>query len=270
MAILFLLFISAGCGTIEKQRRDQRAQEAAQNRNSYRKSLPTCAGAEWFNECEPHILADFKKVKVFIKEQLLFDGKQRKSSLGIVKTSVKEELEKLGYEVDFGRTIAYDEFDKEVYLCSIADKTDDNLLEVKHNGPLFKKLINEDAGLNDYDVLLFLEYHIGSIGYQEEGAQVKYQLYDVRREKMIFWSNYYSSDFKEKKTGKSYNKKIGDKLYLATSYWFEGSDASVVRGALKEAFNYLPVRSAGTVKPQDFYGFKKLNCKVIDAMLIWK
>ncbi len=275
MAILFLSFICAGCWTTEKQRWEQQRQEADQKEKAYRESLPTCAGAEWFNECEPIILADFKKVKVFIHGKEWnggFEVKERKSTLDLVKTSIKGEMEKLGYEVDFGRTIADDEFDKEVYLCSISNKSANTLVKIKHNEPLFKKLINEDAGLNDYDVLLLLEYYIQDIGNQVKGTlvRVKYQLYDVGRDKMIFCSLQDSSDSKKMITGKSYEKKIGDKLYLATPYRFEGSDESVVRGAINKAFNYLPIRSAGTVKPQEFDILRKGNCKVISATLIWK
>lgn len=269
LIVILILLLPAGCGTIAKYRREQRAKAAALKKKAYLESLPRCAGAEWFNECEPNFFPDFKRVKVFIEGHYFVDGKLDEKDLNLVKTSIKNELEKLGYEVDFGRNITSEESDKEVYSCSIAEKGGDNLVEVKHNGPLFKKLLKEDGGLKDYDALIFLKYDLGSISYQAEGAEVKYQVYNVRREKMALWSHYSSSSFKKKVTGRPYTEQIGNKRYLATPYWFVGDDSTVVRKALQQALRYLPIRSKGTLKPQMFEGFVKNNCKIFDAVLVW-
>jgi hypothetical protein len=270
--LLVSICIAGGCGLITGQYKQHQKTHAANEalalaQKKYLESLPTCAIVDPLHESD--FLFHYRSIVVHIKSSVHYDNSIGGSKADqymdtSCKNAVKRLLSEKGYKVTLGRNLGEDEFLATTECCSkhyhpaISDKQ----FEVRHNHPLFIKLIEENSYPESCDAVMFLQYRYG------DQASISLQLFDVSTKMIVMSTNNPIEGEKSRKYGVPYNKVIGTKTYLATPYYYTGSDEELLERILSSAFKYMPSWSGGKLVPPEIYNLG--GSRNLSTFLIWQ
>ncbi len=268
-----------GCAVLAPRYHQRKeAERQHQEKIKYLESLNSCGSAEWFNKCKSNELPPYRSIAVHVKPWMVIHVNEGPKPLYLqdAERIAERILKNKGYDVVWGRNLKEDECVEKVEKCSAGSKynilpgvKNKQLVEVKHNLPLFLAMAGENNNWPGCDAVLFLEYRTDQAG-TLKSFNIWFQLYDVKQQRLVMWTDAGGiPDFFGTAYGQSFQERAGNKIYTKTPYWFTGNEIDILEKALTKAFNFLPSWSDGKLIVPEFTGYDRSNCGMSEVLL-WR